>query len=203
MSKFKIKLKLQGLDLEVEGSREDIPHLSRNLSEQITGLINPAVALATAQPMPTSAREGSLIEGEAVSIAPKRRKKSARSVAGGQGGNSGTDLALDWVHDPQKWGSPSQAWTTWQKAIWLLYVASKEKDIVALSHLEIAATFNKHFKQAKTIQSGNVARDLGSRKSGKEALVGEDTTKSPSMWFLTEEGRKAAEGLIAGQSNQS
>jgi hypothetical protein len=38
MSKFKFKLKLQGLELEMEGSRDDIPLIAHNLGNQLTGL---------------------------------------------------------------------------------------------------------------------------------------------------------------------
>ena len=36
MSKFKFKLKLQGLELEMEGAREDIPLMAQNLGNQLT-----------------------------------------------------------------------------------------------------------------------------------------------------------------------
>jgi hypothetical protein len=61
----------------------------------------------------------------------------------------------------------------------------------------IAKTFNQHFKQASTIRGSNVSRDLGNAKLTAPALVGEDTTKHPSLWFLTDEGRNRAQALIA------
>ena len=39
MSKFKFKLKLQGLELEMEGAREDIPLMAQNLGNQLTGTL--------------------------------------------------------------------------------------------------------------------------------------------------------------------
>ena len=203
MSKFKIKLKLQGLELEVEGSREDLPHLSKNLSDQITGLIQPAVALVSGEEAPeTIPQSGLVIEGTATDTTRKKRKKTTRTNNNPSSAAVTEGSAIDWVHDPQKWGSPSQTWKAWEKAIWLIYVVSKETETTQLSHVQIVATFNKHFKQAKTIAPFNVARDLGRKKSGKEALVGENTVKSPSEWFLTDEGRKYAEKLAAGKQNK-
>lgn len=194
MSKFKIKLKIQGFELDVEGSREDIPHLARNLNEQLSTLISPAIALA-ADGETSDDSAGRVINGTA-SETTKRKRRKGKTTSTAQNGSE--EAALDWKHDPQKWSSPTQSWKAWEKAIWLLHVVSKELSISELSHLQIAATFNKHFKSTKQIQAGNVARDLSNRKSGKDALVGENTTTTPSHWFLTDAGRKAAENLIAG-----
>jgi hypothetical protein len=46
MSKFHIKLKLQGLELEVEGTRDDLPVIRRSLGQQFEGLLNPATEIA-------------------------------------------------------------------------------------------------------------------------------------------------------------
>jgi hypothetical protein len=52
LSKFMIKLKLQGLELEIDGSREEMPNITQNLGRQIAGMLQPA---------------GAIIEGEVVS----------------------------------------------------------------------------------------------------------------------------------------
>jgi hypothetical protein len=200
MSKFKIKLKLQGLDLEVEGSREDLPQLSAQLGAQLTGLIQPALALVEGgSTNDVSPRAADVVtEGET----PKRKKKRAARTVGAANTDT-SDTTIDWTHDPRKWGSPTQNWNTLQKSIWLIYVASKEKGLSELTQSQITATFNKHFKQAGTIMGSNVARDLGKKKLGRDALVGENTTKSPSAWFLTETGEAQAQKLISGQPSEA
>lgn len=70
-------------------------------------------------------------------------------------------------------------------------------NIGELSTGQIVKTFNLHFRQAKTVTSSNVARDLGKAKVSTPALVGEDPTKSPPGWFLTDEGVRRAQALIA------
>lgn len=197
MAKFKIRFKLQGLELDVEGSREDIPEISRQLANQLTGLVNPA--------MEVIAGSSDEVEAQVVATVPaasdtkKRRKRKTFSANNNSSATAEASNELNWVHDPQKWGAPSQSWNTAEKCMWLLYVVEKELATTEMSQPQISATFNKHFKQSKLIKPSNVSRDLGKKKSGKDALVGENTTKSPSTWFLTDAGRKAAEALIAQQ----
>lgn len=112
-------------------------------------------------------------------------------------GDGNPHAALDWVHDAAAWGTPSQEWSTADKAIWLLYVAEKATGQTELTATCIAKTFNKHFKQAKTITSSHVGRDLGKVKIGKDAQVGENATSEPARWFLIDAGRREAERLIA------
>jgi hypothetical protein len=45
MSKFTIKVELQGLKIEVEGSREDVPRLAQRVGEQVGSLVQPALLL--------------------------------------------------------------------------------------------------------------------------------------------------------------
>src|SRR4051812_29201836 len=49
MAKFHIKLKLQGLELEVDGTRDDLPVLREALAQQFSGLLGPATDLADGQ----------------------------------------------------------------------------------------------------------------------------------------------------------
>jgi hypothetical protein len=42
MPKFRIKMKLQGFELEIEGSREEASRISQNLGEQMSALLRPA-----------------------------------------------------------------------------------------------------------------------------------------------------------------
>ena len=196
MSKFRVVLKIQGFEMEIEGSRTDVPAITRSLSQQIAGLLLPAAQIADAS-SPTELTS----PAEVIEQGGKRRKhgNATRRVGSAPRGDTvNKDVAIDWVHDSGIWGTPMQSWSTATKSIWLLYVVEKEKGISELAAANITATFNKHFKQAKRIMVGNVSRDLGKLKMGSDAPVSEDTTKSPSTWFLTNAGKKKAESLVAG-----
>jgi hypothetical protein len=52
------------------------------------------------------------------------------------------------------------------------------------------------FREAGLLQQKHMARDLGRLKKQSPAAIGEDTTKVPSAWFLTVEGKKKAESLV-------
>ena len=62
MSKFKVKLKIQGFELEIEGSREDAGLLSQNLGKQMNSILQPMGAIiegevvenSTTHPLPIS-----------------------------------------------------------------------------------------------------------------------------------------------------
>jgi len=199
MSKFKVKMKLQGFELEIEGSREDVPLIAQNLSQQLSGLMAPAGAIIDGQSLNTPLTSAPAILTAGSTDTSSTKRKSRR-----HSGNPKTppDIAVEsvvhWRHDSTKYGSPQQEWVTADKAIWLLYVVKMETQTAELSANQIFSTFNKHFKQAGIIQKFNVKRDLGKLKVGKgAALVGEDTTKDPSCWYLTASGDKKAQELIA------
>jgi hypothetical protein len=188
-SKFKIRLKIQGFELEVEGSRDEVSDLTRSVSEQLSGLMNPS---------------GIILDGSSEAVVPppqsapkltdrrSRRKKSIPANTDDLGS------AIDFRHDPSVNGMPRQDWKTAQKALWLIHILSPLGKGDGFSTKTLVETFNKHFKQAGTITTSNVTRDLGRAKiNDNPPPVGEDTTKSPSQWFLTEEGTKRVLAWIA------
>ncbi len=196
MNKLKIRLKLTGLELEIEGDRDQLPRITNGIGNQIGGLLQAPGTII-------EARESMLApEHSAMSETPpqKARKRFARPPVGKAGENGASD-AVDFQHAPEKWANPSQEWTTTQKAIWLLFIVEKQAQRKELSGVMIASTFNKHFREAKPIQTGNVVRDLKKQKLKTPTLVVEDTTKSPSMWYLTEEGKKYAFQQITTRLN--
>lgn len=194
MARFKIKMELTGLKLDIEGSKEDIPLIAANLGQQLTGLLGPAAAIAAGE-VPGTAETPS----RALPIVEevKRRRRRATTAKGAEATN-GSSGPIDFRHDPAKYGNPKQSWNTSDKAVWLLQVVGKE-----MSGTVLVATFNKHFKQAGIIAVGNTNRDLGRLKSKSPAVVGEDTTKSPSQWFLTDEGNRLAQKLVADALGRS
>ena len=201
MSKFKINLELTGLKLNIEGSREDIPLITQGLAQQLTGLIAPAAAIASG--------DEDVLENRASAPPPmvqEVRKKAKRKPAGARSGATadaadGAGGPVNYRHDAEKYGSAKQTWTTAQKAMWLLHVVGESAGQKELSAAVIASTFNQHFKQSGPIQRGNVGRDLGKLKTkaagGKPPGVAEDTTKNPSLWYLTEEGSRTAQALVS------
>jgi hypothetical protein len=192
MSKFKFKLKLQGLEMEMEGSREDIPLMAQNLGNQLAGLMQPAADMAAGNlseydgaPITIDHSTGDRTKGK------KRRKRSLVAQL-----SSGDAAAIEWQHNSSKYGNPQQAWNTAKKAIWVIYVVAHEAGISQLTATQIAETFNRKFKQAGLIRATNVSRDLGAAKLKNPAFTGEDTSKSISEWFLTDAGSKAAQDSI-------
>lgn len=169
--------------------------MTEAVGQQMSGLLGPAAHIV----------EGEVVTDStpALGAAPtpkKSRKKKATSPKPTADSNaSGNVTALDWVHDASKWGVPAQNWVTAKKAMWLLWVVKQELNTSELNARIIEATFNKHFKQSGMIATGNINRDLGRLKIGKEgkpSLVSEDTTTNPPTWFLTQEGDKVAQGLV-------
>lgn len=206
MAKFRIKLSLQGLDLEIEGSREEAPLIAQSLTRQFSGLLQPATDIVDGNEVPSPRPQADLI----LTVPPppasgggRRGSRRRRNQAPTATADNGSDQPLDWVHDPAKWGMPRQSWNTANKAIWLLYVVSSELGQNELTARTIAATFNKHFKKANQILQHNVSRDLGKakQKAGKNSPIAEDTTKEPPGWFLTDAGVAKAQNLVAEALN--
>jgi hypothetical protein len=192
MQKFKIKMKLTGFELEIEGSKDDIPGIQQALSQQLGGLLQPGAGFIEEAPQP----QMKTIEHEAV-LPPvrngKQRKRTTPS-ASPRAASSESEGALDkWPRDVAKYTSPTQSWSTRDKALWVLYVALKEEITPEVSAIQIRDTFNLHYRQMKPINLSNINRDLG-RVKGQ--LVSEDVKKSPSCWFLTEVGIQAVEKQI-------
>lgn len=190
MSKFKLKFKLQGLELEVEGSREDVPMITNAIGQQFANMLQPTTQIIDGEAEVVSSSQPVAIN------APKKRKRPSKSTSSnGQQVSTKESISITWKHDSVKYSSPIQEWKTVQKALWILYVVSEECHTDELSAPAIADIFNREFKRAGTIRGTNISRDFGKLKLGKDALVGE-TVGSPSTWFLTEKGKSEVLNLI-------
>jgi hypothetical protein len=199
MARFKVKLKLQGLELEIEGTRDDVPMMSQNLGRQIIGLIQPAADIIEGGPPRHMQQLSSSLAAptnEIASLKKDRRRKRTLHTSS-QRGNGKPDVALDFKHDFEKWGTPKQSWTIRHKTLWLLYIVLQQMDTKELTSQEVTKTFNKHFRQAGTLQAPYVTRELGRAKQLNRPLVGQDSTKSPSTWFLTQAGEQISLGLVS------
>jgi len=194
MGRFKIKVRLRGLEMDIDGTRDDVPIITSNLGRQFAGLLEPAAHIVEGA-VELEAEERPAVA--AVEETPSRSRLSRRvkRAAPARPGTNGAAESI-WKHDPAKWGSPQQGWSAADKAIWLLYVSGQEIQVKEMSSSTVASAFNQMFREAGMIRAGNLPRDLGRLKAQAPALVGEDTTKTPPTWFLTIEGTKKAEDLV-------
>lgn len=193
MSKFRIKFKLQGLELEIEGNREDAAAISQNIGAQLSSIMQPVTGIIDGEIVQ---EPFSPVQGSQVAIPSLRKTRRRKPTAGAQEGD--TSGAIDFVLNPAKHGNPRQQWKTADKGVWLIHVLQDNGKGSEFSTRTLVETFNKHFKQSGTITTSNVTRDLGRLKTNsRPSLLGENTTASPSTWFLTDEGTKKAHALIA------
>ncbi|MBN8966918.1 MAG: hypothetical protein J0G95_00420 [Rhizobiales bacterium] len=199
MSKFRIKFKLQSLELEIEGSREDASAISQNIGAQLSSIIQPAAGIIDGELVHDSSPT---IQSPPIAIPTNRRSRRRKSL--GSTPDSDVSGAIDFILDPSKYSTPKQQWKTADKAIWLIHVLQDQGKGTEFSTKTLVETFNKHFKQSGTITTSNVTRDLGRLKANsRPSLIGENTTNSPSTWFLTDEGVKRAHALITEALNDS
>lgn len=212
MSKFRIKMKLTGLELEIEGTRDEMPQISRNIGQQFAGLLQPAAGIVegrvVSDTMRVIATQPAVVGGSAENAAePKKRasqkraaqkRRGAAQMASNGQAAPAVSVAIDFTHDSTRYGAPKQDWSSVQKSIWLLHVVEAQAGRRELTAHQIEATFNRHFREAKQIHIQNIARDLGKQRAKtKGAPVAEDTTITPSPWYLTEAGRHTAQSLVA------
>lgn len=195
MAKFKFKFKLTGLEVEMEGDRQDAPQITAAIANQLGSLIMPA-ASTLHEASPHDRKPALEIDVGKREEPSKKRKSTHRPPKSASTADANAE-APDLTHDVESWGSPSQTWTTGKKAIWLLYIVSRQTSEAELSAGAVASLFNTHFRQAGEIRPSNVSRDLGNLKTkAKPPQVGERTASSPSKWYLTNEGLKEAEKLV-------
>ena len=193
MAKFKFHIKLQGLEVSMEGDRADIPMMASNAAQRFAGILEPAMNVAADELPPKKVENTAAAFNGLTEPKPPPRRKS-RSAA--NAGPVGATKFVDWKHDPDKWGNPLQGWSTTEKCIWLIHVAEQAASVKEMTNPQIIATFNKHFRQAGQLNRGNVHRDLGKAKSGAGALIGENTSVNPPAWFLTTTGKTKGAVLV-------
>jgi hypothetical protein len=199
-SKFKITLKLQGFELQVEGSREDIPMLTKNVSAQLAGMLMPATNMVEGHaPVlpPTRGQSFDNPNTTTPSPAPAKRGKTRRTstAADRKSGAAGSKEIL-WQHDANAWGTPLQTWKAPEKAVWLLYVANQSAAAAEMTVGQMVATFDRLFRSSGRLNKGNVARDFQALNSEPPPKVAMNGTVDPATWYLTDAGNKLAERLV-------
>lgn len=199
MGKFEVELELTGLKLRVKGdSSQDMPRIAQQLGQQVAGLIQPAANIIEPDAGPLFKQ----IESQSRPVAPEDGQKKRKGRSGprraGVNGDQPAQPLPEWQHDPGKWGTPKQGWTAGQKITWLLYVISKETGQTEVGGPTIAEVFGAKFKQFGPLKKANMPRDLGALKTKQpHAWVMDNETKSPITWYLTEEGMREAEKIVA------
>ncbi len=192
MAKFRIHLKLQGLDLEVDGERQDLPAITHAVQQQLTRLVIPGEVITDGH---THLSNGGNGAGATQDEEGKRKRPARRERR--SGGDGTPAAAIEFRHDPATYGNPTQGWSVTEKCIWQLYVLKKLTQANEVSGPVLAATFNQYFKPAGKLHPPNVTRDLAKLKVQNPAPIGEDK----GNYYLTAEGDKQAEKLIQGVLN--
>lgn len=187
MAKFRIRLKLQGLDLEVDGERQDLPAITSAVQQQLTSLIIPGEVI-------TDDRK-QLGDGANSHVSVQKddtKKKRGTRRASRADGDGATAAPIEFRHDGGKYGNPIQAWSLTEKLIWLLYVLKNTAGVNEAPGPQLASTFNQNFKQAGKIHPPHVTMHLGRAKMQNPPPIGHDKDN----YFLTNEGDKQAQQLI-------
>lgn len=193
MAKFRMRLKIQGFELEVDGEREDIPAITSAIQSQFTGLIQPAELMVDGQKQLPNAPK--VIDAEAIKPAGRSGRRRINGSRSSTAGSAAQPIELR--HDAATYGNPLQSWSVTDKAIWLLYVLKGIANLSEVSAAQLVATFNDNFRQAKKIHPPHLPRDLGTAKVQNPAPVGENK----GNWYLTNEGDRQAQQLIQSVVN--
>ena len=190
MAKFHIHLKLQGLDLEVDGERQDLPAITHAVQRQLTNLVIPGEVITDGHRQMGDGGNGGGSQEE-----DKKKRPGRRAPRASGDGAAGTPI--EFRHDAAKYGNPVQAWSVTEKCLWLLYVLKKVGSASEVSGPVLAATFNQYFKAAGKVHPPLVTRELAKAKVQNPAAIGEDK----GGFYLTDEGEKQAEALIKAVLN--
>lgn len=192
MSKFRVRMKLTGLEIEIDGSRDDAAAITASIGQQMANLLQPVDSIIDGAPLQPNLP--GLETTPQTNVGKKSRKRRAPTASTNEGAEV---IAIDFQHAPEKYGNPQQGWKTAEKSMWLLYVLKEAANVGEVSGRALSETFNKHFRQSGTITVSNTNRDLGRLKGEKPPALGEDASKNPPNWYLTDDGRKRAQMLVA------
>jgi hypothetical protein len=204
--KFKLgEIKISGIELEIEDERESATAALNTLQSQLTGAFQPALskALLGAGAPVIDAPVNGQASLDATAPQKRTRRRAASSAAPKPVNEAVPEQAVAFVHDPDKFGNPSQQWNTANKAIWLLWVVEQATEQKELTAPQIADVFNRHYREFGTILSFNISRDLGNQRKKSPAPVGTDPNRNPQVWFLYDAGKAHAQRLAKGWDGKS
>jgi hypothetical protein len=200
MAKFKVSLKLEKFELDIEGSHEDMPLIADRVGRQFAGMLVPSAEIIAGDALPEQNKVAHTVIAPAVTDDKRKsargRRPRATATVSANGAENTSAAALTWRHDTERWGTPKQVWTVGKKIIYLLYVAKQEVNQTEMTGLSVVETFNKHFMSAGMLRTKHIRQELDKLKNRVPAPVSENVTKEPSTWFLTQQGDKEAAALI-------
>jgi hypothetical protein len=202
--KFKLgKISIENVEFEIEDEREEATALFGQLQTQLASAAQPAFnkAILSAGENVFDAAPVPAISGQVPPSAPppKRGRKRVGSAGAPKNGNgSAPEENIGFVHDPGKYGNPTQQWDTANKAIYALWVIEQATGQKELTAAQIADAFNRHYRDFGTILPFNVTRDLGSQRKKTPPPVGNDPNRSRQVWFLYDAGKAHAQRLAQG-----
>ena len=190
MAKNKLRLKIQGFELEIEGENLAAPNMAQHIGQQLNKLLEPATNIMTNQP-PRKHVDNTSANG----VGDRTEIKSSPSKRGKRSGSgSGAKDLPEYQHNKDKHGEPAQAWNPTRKALWLLRCLDLSGQPAELTAAQVAGLFNAHFKAFGKLLAGNVARDLNKVSvGGPNALIVLDGDK----YSLSSKGKTDADKLIA------
>jgi|SRR5581483_3831758 len=192
MAKFRIRLKVQALELEVDGERQDLPAITNAVQHQLAGMIIDPEVITEEPKQLTSGNGSSNGAGGQDEDGKKKQRRERRTPRAGEAAEP-----LEFRHDAAKYGNPIQAWTLEEKCIWLLYVLKKSANMNEVSGPVLAATFNKYFKPTGRVHPPHVTIKLAKKKMENPTPIGQDKDN----YYLTEEGDRQAQQLIQNVLN--
>jgi hypothetical protein len=204
MSKLEIKFELTGLKFEITGEKDNVSAALASLQQQVAAIAQSAASTTAALdgriPQPENRGRSldggmALIEGETrvapASTAARTRRRSTTSTK--------TNVAaIEFAHNPERFGFPKQDWNTATKAMWLLYVIELQTGQRDVAASVLVATFKHYFKEFGNLLTHNITRDLGGAK--KKGLVNSDPSKNPETWYLLSTGKAEMQSLIENQA---
>lgn len=191
MGKFRLRLKVQSLEVEIDGEREDLPAITSAFNRQLGGLVEPVEVVANGHKLSGD-------KGQVIDAGDLNKKGGASRNRRGNGSRSVEAASpLDFRHEAATYGNPLQGWSLAEKSIWLLAVLKGITQVKEVTGPQIAATFNHYFKQTGRIHPPLVTRELGRAKVQNPAPVGEDK----GLYYLTPEGDKQAQKLVQDALN--
>jgi hypothetical protein len=185
MAKFKMRLKVTGIELGIEGERQDIPAITAAVTKQFAAVVEPIDVITETKQLTNRVESQN---GDTTTDEGKSKRKRAPS------NRTPAEFAIpvEYRHDAKAFGAPQQAWSILEKAIWMLWVLQNTgtKEYMAG---QIVATFNQNFKAAGRLHPPLVPRELQKAKVLVPTPVGEDKERR----YPTEEGERQAQQLVA------
>ncbi|HEY2498220.1 MAG TPA: hypothetical protein VGK24_14240 [Candidatus Angelobacter sp.] len=178
---FEISIELKELKIHVKGDRELAPEIATEVANKISGMLQPAGLIEGQVETPNGHRT--------IDAPPSPAVRKRRRSAGKQGSTvNGTGAAINWSHDPAKWGTPLQEWKQWRKVAWLLHVVESEIGKDGMTTGELVDVFNGKFKAAGLLIKGNISRDLSAKSEYFGSL--------DDSWHLKQAGKDEAVRLV-------